>query len=399
MISRVWTGLGCAALAVAVAAQAAPAAMSDPTRALRVRGVQIGFNLDHAEAIAAFREAIAADPHNPANRRMAAAAAWAALLFQQGAVTMDDYLGETRSNVLRASPDPVLAATVRDELKRAIALAEERLRQRPHDADAHFHVGAGYAFLASYAATIEGRVVGTLGPARRAYQAHTKVLELDPARKDAGLVVGLYRYGVSQLSLPARMLAKVAGFSGGRETAIRLVEEAAGYPSDAQPNAMFSLVLIYNREKRFDNALRIIGQLQQRYPRNRLLWLEAGTTSLRAGRPAEARAAIEAGLARLATDRRPRAFGEESRWKYAYGATLVALNDRAAEAELRAALRAATRDWVRGRVHRELGKLAQLAGDRSRALGEYREAYRLCHADNDTECTGELQLLRKAGYR
>src|SRR5688500_6308955 len=157
MISRVWTGLGCAALAVAVvAAQAAPAAVSDPARAMRARAVQLGYELDHADAMTAFRAAIAADPNHPANHRLTAAGAWIALLFQQGAVTMDDYLGETRSNVLRAAPDPVLAATVRDELKRAIALAEDRLRQRPDDADAHFQVGAGYAFLASYAATIEG---------------------------------------------------------------------------------------------------------------------------------------------------------------------------------------------------------------------------------------------------
>jgi hypothetical protein len=77
----------------------------------------------------------------------------------------------------------------------------------------------------------------------------------------------------------------------------------------------------------------------------------------------------------------------------------VALKDRAAEPELRAALRGATRDWVRGRAHRELGKLADLAGDRPRALAEYREADRLCRADRDTECTDELKALRKAGYR
>ena len=72
-------------------------------------------------------------------------------------------------------------------------------------------------------------------------------------------------------------------------------------------------------------------------------------------------------------DPRPRALGEEARWRYAYGAALVALKDvRAAERELRAALAGATRDWVRGRVHKELGKLADLAGDRPRALDEYR---------------------------
>ena len=58
------------------------------------------------------------------------------------------------------------------------------------------------------------------------------------------------------------------------------------------------------------DRVRVIGQLQRQYPRNRLLWLEAASTALRAGRPADARQALEEGLAKLAGDPRPRAFGE-----------------------------------------------------------------------------------------
>jgi hypothetical protein len=47
------------------------------------------------------------------------------------------------------------------------------------------------------------------------------VLSLDPSRKDAGLVVGTYRYVVSTLSLPVRMVAYVAGFGGGRDRGSR----------------------------------------------------------------------------------------------------------------------------------------------------------------------------------
>ena len=92
-----------------------------------------------------------------------------------------------------------------------------------------------------------------------------------------------------------------------------------------QANALFTLVVIYNREGRYDDALRAIDELQRRFPRNRLLWLEAGTTLLRAGRCAAARDALEQGLRKLATDRRPRAFGEEARWRSAYGAALAGL--------------------------------------------------------------------------
>src|SRR4029079_4016539 len=94
----------------------------------------------------------------------------------------------------------------------------------------------------------------------------------------------MYRYAVSSLSAPIRLLAGIAGFGGGREKGLHLIEAAAAYPSDTQTNARFTVIVIYNREERYDDALRVIRELQQAYPRNRLLWLEAGSTALRAGR-------------------------------------------------------------------------------------------------------------------
>jgi len=368
--------------------------------ALRAQGLQLGYNLDHAGALAAFKDAIAADPGDPAAYRLEAATAWIDLLFEQGAITVDDYLGQARANLPRATPTAALDIAFHDAIRQALTLSEERLRSHPLDADAHFQVGAAYGCLASYAATIEGRLLGSLGPARRAYREHERALELDPRRKDAGLVVGLYRYAASSLPAPLRLLARLVGFGGDRERGLRMVEDAARYQSDTQPNALFTLILLYNREARYDDALRVIGELQQRFPRNRLLWLEAGGTALRAGRPADANAALEEGLARLSRDQRPLAFGENARWRFAHGAALVGLrNSVAAEGDLRAALAVATRDWVRGRVHKELGKLADLAGDRTRALDEYRLADRLCRQDRDGECSDEAKTLLKAAYR
>lgn len=368
--------------------------------ALRAQALELGFNLDHAEAVATFDRAIAADPDDPASHRLAAATLWIGALFQQGGVTVEDYLGQARSRIKRRPTSPALDARFRAHLNRALALAEERLRTNPRDADAHFHVGAAHGFLASYIATIEGRVMGALGHARRAYRAHQRALELDPRRADAGLIVGMYRYAVSQQPWHWRMLAGLAGFAGGREQGLRLVEAAAAQPSDVQSNALFTLIVIHNREERYDQALRVIEVLQRRYPRNRLLWLEAGTTALRAGRFSVAREWLETGLAKLAVDPRPRAFGEEARWRYAYGAALTALKEiEAAERELRAVLESEAPEWLRGRAQMELGKLADLTGDRTRATQAYREAVRRCRAEQDSTCAAEAGKLLKSGYR
>ena len=282
---------------------------------LRRAGLEHGYNLDYPEALAAFSEAIAVDPQDPAAHRLAAATLWMQLLFAQGAVTVEDYMGDARATVERRAPEPAVAAAFYEHLQHATTLAEQRLRARPADADAHFQSGAAAALRASYIATVEGRVKAGVAAGRRAYAEQTRALDIDPTRHDAGMIVGLYRYGVSTLSLPMRLLARIAGFGSGRDRGLRLVEQAAAYPSDTQTRARFALVLLYNREGRHTEAARVIRELQARYPRNRLLWLEAAGTALRAGRPRDALAAIDAGLARLEADPRPRAFGEESRWR------------------------------------------------------------------------------------
>jgi tetratricopeptide (TPR) repeat protein len=243
-------------------------------------------------------------------------------------------------------------------------------------------------------------VLGGFKSASRAYDEHERVLALDPSRRDAGFIVGLYRYGVASLSAPMRLLAYLGGFGGGKARGLKLVEDAASEPSTVQTDARFTLIVMYSREKRFDDALAVIGQLQRRYPRNRLLWLEAAATSLRAGRSADARKAIETGLAMLASDRRQRAFGEEARWRYYEGATLVLLRDTAAaDRALRAALASEAPVWLHGRAHKELGKLADLSGNRAGATAEYRAAQKMCRQGKDDECADEVRALLRRRTR
>lgn len=351
------------AMAVSMAALAVqPAAAGDAaaSAALRARGVYLTYSLDYDEARMVFQQAIAADPANPAAYRQLAALNWLNLLFRNGAVMVDDYLGEIQQNVKRPPPDPDLDTQFRAAIARARTLAEQRLRERPDDADAHFQVGATLGFAASYTATVEGRVLGGFRSARRAYEEHERTLELDPRRKDAGLIVGLYRYAISYLPFHWRVLAHLVGFGGGRERGLRMVEEAAAYPADARPEAMFTLIVMYTRESRYDDALRVVEQLQREFPRNRLLWLEAGSTALRAARAAEARKQLELGLSKLALDPRPRAFGEEARWRLAYGTALAALDESdAARREFRAALAVPADGWVHERAGQALAKLTE----------------------------------------
>jgi tetratricopeptide (TPR) repeat protein len=237
---------------------------------------------------------------------------------------------------------------------------------------------------ASYVATIDGSIVGGFRAAKEAYAAHEKVMALNPARRDAGLIVGTYRYVVAALSLPLRWMAYVAGFGGDRDKGLHLIEQAAEYPGDNQIDARVALTLLYNRERRYDDALKQLQTLRDEFPANRLLWLESGATLLRAGRVLEAERALNEGFAKLAVDARPRMFGEEALWYYKRGAARSALGRTSdARSDLTKALTSEGRNWVHGRTHLELGKLALKAGDSAAAREHLQSAVRLCESDRD----------------
>ena len=326
---------------------------------------------------------------------------WLHIIFRRGSITVDQYLGgATRSDLKLEKPPAADAETFHRHANEALRLAERRLERNARDVSALYDIGAAVGLQASYAATVEGRIGGAFGAARRAYDSHEKVLTLDPSRKDAGLIVGTYRYVVATLSLPARWMAYLAGFGGDKSKGLTFVEEAATYPGDVQVDAKFALMLLYNREGRFLDALGVIRQLMAEFPRNRVLRLEAGATAIRARHYTDADRLLSEGIERLPSDGRPRAFGEEAMWFYKRGMARLALRRLdPARADLSRAMGLPMRDWVKARVQLENGKLADLESRRADARAAYDQAVRLATSGNDPETREQAERWIRQPYR
>jgi len=377
----------------AASAQSAPELINE--------AYDLAYNLDHDAAVAKLQQALALAPNDSAPHRAMASIAWQNILFRRGAITVDHYLGGvSKPRIETEKPPAALDALFRTHVERAIELSRAWSKQSPRSAQAWYELGAALGLEASYTASVEGRLMAGFRAAKGAYDAHERVLDLDPKRLDAGLIVGTYRYIVATLSLPMRWMAYLVGFGGGRERGIKMIEEAAASPGDDRTEASFALLLIYNRERRYDAALGVIRELRRQYPRNRLVDLEYGATLLRAGRAAEADAVLTGGIDRLLQDRRPRAGGEVPMWHLKRGAARVRL-DRLDEAT--ADLKIARGDdaprWIRGRASVELGKVADLRGNRRAARASYREGIALCDSDRDPLCANEGRRLVDAAYK
>ena len=363
--------------------------------ALRARAFDAAYNLDHDRAMGLFTEALAESPDDGAAHRGIATVQWLEITFARGTISADEFMGDARpaGNPPPVSPDR--ARTFHDHANRALQLAESRARERPDDAEAHYQLGAIVGLRASYTATIEGRIFAAFRSARRAYDEHERVLALDPPRKDAGLIVGTYRYLVSTLPAPTRAMAYLAGFGGGRARGLVLLESAAAHPSDAQTEAKLGLVLLYNREARYDDALRVLADLRTRYPRNRLLWLESAATARRGRHPRDAEALLAEAEKRFAADTRPRAFGEAALWHFTRGIVLLDIGQLpGARASLVQAMTGDARTWVRARTQLALGKLSERTGDRTAAAPAYDAAARLADIGRDPATAAEARRLR-----
>ena len=149
-------------------------------------------------------------------------------------------------NVDLQDPTADLAATFLTHSVRAVELSEALVEAAPDDPEAHYQLGASLGLAASYTATVEGKTLDALRPAKQAYAAHE--------RKDAMLIVGSYQYLVSTLPLPMRLMARLVGFGAGKEEGVRLIREASRYDGETQTEAQFGLLLIYNREREYDAA-------------------------------------------------------------------------------------------------------------------------------------------------
>ena len=168
------------------------------------------------------------------------------------------------------NPPAELDAEFKREVAQAIELAEQRVDAAPKDRAGAVRSRRGLGLQATYIASVEGKLMAGFRAARRSYDAQENVLELDPKRNEAGLIVGTYRYIVSTLSLPMRrdgLRRRIRRRQGQGPADDRGNRRAGG---ENRTDAEFALVLLYNREKRYDDAMRVLADLRRRYPRNRL---------------------------------------------------------------------------------------------------------------------------------
>jgi tetratricopeptide (TPR) repeat protein len=315
------------------------------------------YNFDYDKALKDFKEINRLYPAHPAGPQLLAARVWVKTLYESRRLQSSLYSSETFYSSGDDKVDPKVINEFRTLTRDAKRRADARLKQTPKDVEALYWLGAIEGLKASFAEAVERRHIAALRAGNDAVDHHREVLKLDPKFVDANLTVGLYEYVVGSLPLPIKILAGVTGFRGSRKKVLALLEQVAKEGTWSRDDAASLLIVLYTREKRYQDALVLARQLAEKYPANYLVRLEAASALV-----------AHAELERKA--KRPEAAAKAEREAFAIFDEL--LQDRA----LRGAV-----SRVLDLVHFKYGEVLLTAGEGERAAKEFLATTRTERAD------------------
>jgi tetratricopeptide (TPR) repeat protein len=263
------------------------------------------YNLDYDQALAVFEKAIARNPGQPDLHNHLAQTLIFREMFRNGALESELVSGS--NSFLRRpklNPTPETEKRILDEIAKAMALADARLKQDPKDTAAMYASGIAYGLRANYYWVVKKAWHDSLKDATAARRLHNRISELEPNNVDARLVQGLHDYVVGSLPWAYKMLGFLIGIHGDKEKGIRTVQDVAKNGNQDRVEAEVFLCALYRRENQSRLAVPLVQDLIRRYPRNYLLRMELGQMYSQSGDGARGLQAL-AEVARLKQSHAP----------------------------------------------------------------------------------------------
>jgi tetratricopeptide (TPR) repeat protein len=401
-------GIMAVSLAVTISVTTFPArasvAMSLSGQAERTDSVPIDpealealYSLDFDVARAKFQELVDQHPENPRLWNLLASSVWLKIVYEQQKLNLDSYMGNRlggNSSNDRVSPE--VEAQLREYLGKAIELSEAALENDAENVEALYAKGTAYGTLASFEATVKRAYLAANSAAKKAREAHLKVLRIDPSYNDARLTIGTYDYALGVIPGVVRFLLGFLGIWGGdKDGGIQELEYAARLGNSNQTNAKMVLVVIYNRERQYEKSIELLEDLHSRYPRNFLLETTKANVYERLEMWDEAVETYETVLGKVETGENDYDRLEWEPLVFKIGEVDMKRAEWDSAKETFESLLESDNDEVAGRAHLWIGKIYDIRGERRLAIAEYDSVLALNASDNIRD---EARALRRRPY-
>jgi tetratricopeptide (TPR) repeat protein len=345
---------------------------------LRREGNESMYNLDYDTATAKFEEIRARMPQHPAGDLYLATALWIRQLGKSRRLQTGLYssgssfysgAGAAKEENEGDAVDPAFDRAFRERMAQVKMKAMAMVVKNKNDADALYFLGAYYGVMAGYEATTARKFFSAMRNGSRCADAHEKVLKLKPDYYDAYLSVGVYDYILGSLPFTYKALTAMAGFRGNKKRGITRLQTITEREAATADDARVLLVAIFRNEKRNDDALAVLEQLNTKYPKNYLLKLEKASMLLTLNRSPEAFAIFEGLL------KDPPAASALDVIHYQYAEALARTKDykRAAEHFIAVPKAQGCEATLVTVSLLQAAQMYDLAGERNEAIAQYKE--------------------------
>ena len=354
---------------------------------LRRSGLDALYNIDYDKAERDFKEIVKLIPNHPGGYQLLAARVWIKTLYESRRLQGSLYSSETFYSSGDDKVDPKIVTEFRNLTREAKRLAEAKLKLDPRNIEARDFLANTEGLKAAFEEAVERRHFAALRDGNDAVNHHREVLKLDPKYIDAQITIGLYEYTVGSLPLGIKLLAGVTGFRGSKKRGLALLEQVAKEGRWAQDDAKTVLILLYRREKRFADVLKLTSELSAKYPRNYLLRIETADALVSiAGEKRKANDAAGAAQAEkeafatfeeVLRDRNMREVAARAldliHFKYGEVLMMAGHHDRAAKEFLAATKVDRGEAGLITMAHLYAGRSFDVAGKRDEAVAQYKE--------------------------
>jgi len=191
----------------------------------------------------------------------------------------DSFFGKKEDEV-----DPDVDKQFRETMNKGIELAETLLKKDKKNIPALYYLGIAKNIVAGYEATVKRSFMAALRNGSRGVDLHRDVMKLCSDCIDAQLSVGMYNYVVGSLPLAVKIVAFIGGVRGSKKDGIAMLEKVATEGNYAKDEGKVLLIMLYNREKRLEDGLKLLSELTADFPGNSLFRLEHAMTLGQVGR-------------------------------------------------------------------------------------------------------------------
>jgi hypothetical protein len=244
------------------------------------------YNFDFPAAHDTLNRYIVAHPQDPLPYAFRGSAYLFYELDRLGALE-SEFLTDDDRLVEKTPPQP--DANVRKQFLQALDDAQKRaqtvLKSNPNDHDALFAMSVVSGVSTDYMALVEKRQMGSLSSAKRSNAYAQRLLKLDPKFYDAYLTAGFSEYMIGSLPFFIRWFVHFDNVDGNKQRGVQNLELVAREGHYLKPLAKVFLGIIDLREKKPQEARKLLAELAHDYPRNPLYRKELDKLNLKLASP------------------------------------------------------------------------------------------------------------------